>query len=413
MSANASNYEIRLSDEQRAAVDGVLAWLDAVRDLKTGTEVGKARWRARPSIGSPQRFRLGGLAGTGKTTIIRWIEKAAGLDVAVCAFTGRAAYVLRNKGLKSATTIHRTIYMPVPTCETCGMAVDDFADHPNYWCDHPSVGVRFVTHSGLPYDLIIVDEASMVNADIQADLESYKIPVLYVGDHGQLEPIGDNPRLMVRPDVTLETVHRQAVGSPILELAYMVRSGKPPETTGPQAQVVSASTMPKDAADFDIVICGFNKERAAINRWMRRQHGRSGPVQEGDRIVCLRNDHDRGLFNGMLATVLHARIGLSNKGRKIPVLDVEDDMGERYMNLPYAADQFGAEGKLDDVRRDKTLWDYGYCLTAHKAQGGEWDRVLVLEQIGGSWDARRWRYTAVTRAAKELVYCVNDRGRRR
>ncbi len=49
--------------------------------------------------------------------------------------------------------------------------------------------------------------------------------------------------------------------------------------------------------------------------------------------------------------------------------------------------------------------DYGYCLTAHKAQGAEWDAVLVLEQIAPKWDARRWRSTVATRAKERLVYC--------
>ena len=49
--------------------------------------------------------------------------------------------------------------------------------------------------------------------------------------------------------------------------------------------------------------------------------------------------------------------------------------------------------------------DYGYCLTAHKAQGAEWDDVLVLEEICSSWDPRRWRSTAATRARQRLVYC--------
>lgn len=391
MSANEPSYAIRLSDEQQSAVDRVIAWLDAAE-------------RERGS-----RFRLGGLAGTGKTTLIRWIAKNADCSVAVCAFTGRAAYVLRNKGMADATTIHRTIYDPLPTCESCGMPADEFEENPDHWCSHPVVSPRFTRKVALPYGLVIVDEASMVNAEIMEDLEWFGVPILYVGDHGQLEPIGDNPRIMVSPDITLETIHRQAAGSPILELAYMVRAGKRPETTGPQAQVVRATTMPRDAPEYDVVICGFNKDRVAINDWVRRKHGRTGPVTRGDRVVCLRNDHERGLFNGMLATVLAARVMRADNGRDVPVLDVEDDLGERWMSLPYAPDQFRAESTLKDVRKTKTLWDYGYCLTAHKAQGGEWDRVLVLEQIGGSWDAKRWRYTAVTRAAKQLVYCVNGK----
>jgi exodeoxyribonuclease-5 len=403
MTANASNYEIRLSDEQQRAVDSVLLWLHDLGLQDAGMIEG---WDP-PSLTPPRRFRLGGLAGTGKTTMIRWIKQIVGSGVAVCAFTGRAAYVLRNKGLTEAATIHRTIYDPVPACDVCGMAARDFAEDPDHWCPHPSVSVRFRRKTMLPYSLIVVDEASMVNRDIMEDLESFRAPVLYVGDHGQLEPIGDNPNLMVDPDIVLETIHRQAEGSPILELAHLVRSGKRPVTTGPEAMVVEANTMPRDAPEYDVVICGFNKERVAINYWFRRRHGRTGDVQAGDRVVCLRNDHERGIFNGMLATVLEARVGKADNGRSMPTIDVQDDMGDKWTSLPYAPEQFGAESTLKGIRKEKTLWDFGYALTCHRAQGGEWDRVLVLEQIGRSWEPARWRYTAVTRAAKQLVYCVN------
>jgi ATP-dependent exoDNAse (exonuclease V) alpha subunit len=52
------------------------------------------------------------------------------------------------------------------------------------------------------------------------------------------------------------------------------------------------------------------------------------------------------------------------------------------------------------------LMDYGYCLTAHKAQGSEWEEVLVLEEIARGWDACRWRYTTTTRAKERLTYCA-------
>jgi exodeoxyribonuclease-5 len=169
--------------------------------------------------------------------------------------------------------------------------------------------------------------------------------------------------------------------------------------------------MPRDAPEYDIIVCGFNKDRVAINSWVRRRHGRTGPVTAGDRVVCLRNEHDLGIFNGMLATVDDARTMKSRNGREIPVLDVTDDMGERFESLPYAPEQFGEEKTLRDVRKEKTLWDFGYALTCHRVQGSEFGRVLVLEQISNKWDPKRWRYTAVTRAADEIVYCVNDRRR--
>jgi exodeoxyribonuclease-5 len=385
-SANEGEYGIVLSPDQAAAVDAVLHWFND---------------------GDAIRFALGGFAGTGKTTIVKYIVRAVGSGVAVCAFTGKAAYVLRQKGV-DACTMHTLIYQRKAICERCGMPSDEIDANPDHWCPHANISVEFVRKTLLPYRLVIVDEASMISRALMDDLESFGVPVLYVGDHGQLEPIGDNPGIMMKPNVRLEQIHRQAEGSEILALAHLVRGGKAPATTGPRARVVSASTMPRDAHEYDIVLCGYNRDRVAVNNWLRRKHERFGstPVP-GDRVVCLRNDHELGIFNGMLATVEEARTRQSSTGREIPVLDVVDDVGARFEGLAYEPSQFGAEATLRDVRKEKTLWDFGYALTVHKSQGSEWKRVLVLEQISPKWTAARWRYTAVTRAADEIVYCVN------
>lgn len=74
--------------------------------------------------------------------------------------------------------------------------------------------------------------------------------------------------------------------------------------------------------------------------------------------------------------------------------------------LPCLREQFGQQ-PIKEFRSQKVaLMDYGYCLTAHKAQGSEWNEVLVLEEIGRTWDPRRWRYTVATRAKERLVYCM-------
>lgn len=411
MTANDPSYAIRLSEQQRSAVDRVVAWYDDVVGFQRALDEGLS-WDRKSQIQSLVRCTLGGFAGTGKTTIVKWIALELGVNVGICALTGKAAYVLRQKGLAQATTMHRLMYDPVASCEGCGMAASDFPENPQHWCPHRVVSVNFERKAVLPYDLVIVDEASMVNRTLMDDLERFGVPVLYVGDHGQLEPIGENPRLMVNPDIRLETIHRQAEGSEILQLAHMVRQGRTPETTGPKAQVVRASTMPRDAPSYDVVICGFNADRVAINNWVRRRHGRTGPPMAGDRVVCLRNDHDHGIFNGMLGTLRDVRVRKSSNGYDVPVLDVEDDLGQCWESLDYAPEQFGAEATLREIRKEKTLWDFGYALTCHKCQGSEFDRVLVLEQIAPKWESARWRYTAITRAADEIVYCVNERRRR-
>jgi exodeoxyribonuclease-5 len=96
--------------------------------------------------------------------------------------------------------------------------------------------------------------------------------------------------------------------------------------------------------------------------------------------------------------------GIGRVRRATVSIEIETD-GGRWMTVPCVADQFGQE-LIKDHRDKKTcLFDFGYCLTAHKAQGSEWSSVVVLEEVAKIWDARRWRYTVATRAKERLVYC--------
>lgn len=345
---------IELSEDQRAAVTSVAQWL---------------------ALGVRQTYVLGGYAGTGKTTIIKEILDLVG-SAAVCAPTGKAANVLRSKGV-NATTLHKLIYQVE---------------------GHPP---RFRKVKSLACSIVIVDEASMLSTGIVMDLESFGKKVLYVGDHGQLEPVGDDPGIMRSLDTRLERIHRQASGSPIIRFAHDLRVGVSPlESThaSPQTSVEVLRKIPDAVCDYDVVLCGFNHTRVAANAKIRRQLGFSGQRPEvGERVICLQNSYALGVWNGMTGSVTD--VG----DEEISFLS---DDGTPYAEVPVNWDQFGAEAKLTGYSRDVGLFDFGYCLTTHKAQGSEWGRVLVLDQVAPTWSASRWRYTAATRAASELTWVV-------
>lgn len=382
---------VQLSDEQSAALDAVLSWFGS----------GAASFDA-PFL------TLGGYAGTGKTTLIgELLPRISAPRVEVCAFTGKAAYVLRTKGISRARTIHSLIYAPRLVCKGCEQPLEEQEDVCTRLptCKRAGTHTVFARVPVLELDLIIVDEASMVSSQVHDDLMSFGIPVLYVGDHGQLEPIGPNPRLMVEPKLRLETIHRQAEDSEILKFAHHVRMHRRPQTMGPLARVITSPTVPKDAAEYDVVIVGKNSTRVAVNAMVRRQLKFKGELPEvGEKIVCLRNSREHGVFNGMCATVRAIRC---DDTVDVPQLDIVDDEGRVYTELPFEPSQFGAETLLDKVRRNKLLFDFGYALTCHKAQGSEWNRVLVVERIHPDTSAARWRYTAATRAKEELVWCMH------
>lgn len=330
--------------------------------------------------GERKQFNVGGHAGTGKSVIIDAIVREYGDDVTVCTPTGKAAHVLRSKGVEHACTVHSLLYRPVLNKGT----------------------LDFVGRSIARIPLMIVDEASMLSARLVRDIKKKTSAVMFIGDHGQLGPIGDDPGLMSDLDIRLEHIHRQAAGSPIIQFASHVRAGHLPETCGDLARVQYGGTSDLDS--FDVVICGFNRSRVELNAWIRRRRGFTGRLPQVDeQVICLRNDSDRQVWNGMTGVVIEVDAEHMR-------LSVDTDDGPR-TDMSFDPLQFGATstlpyptGKRSKVQR--TLWDWGYAITCHKSQGSEWGRVAVKEEIAPTWSAERWRYTAATRASQELRWVM-------
>ncbi len=327
-------------------------------------------------------FKIGGYAGTGKTTIAKHVmEQIPGC--LPCAFTGKAAYRLRQKGLPAAQTIHRTIY------------------------DYNPSSREFVLKSEVEGDWFLIDEGSMIAEKEWYNILSFNKPILLLGDPGQLEPVGKDPELMHEADVVLEQIHRQAEGNGIIEFATAIRLGRPTnefygDTVDEYDVQVFHNDVPRirDLKWADIVICAFNRTRIRINKTYRQINGRNGLLCPGEKIIVLQNNSQLGVFNGQILTV-EKIVGLSDHITKAVCLD--DDQIKT--TLPLYNKQFGEKPMSNFFNKDLVLADYGYAITTHKSQGSEWDRVVVIdEQAPRLWDARRWRYTAITRARKELRF---------
>ena len=334
------------------------------------------------SVGVKQGKRqqiLGGYAGTGKTTIAKnFVEEWP--KFAVCAYTGKAANVLRKKGLP-ASTIHSLIYEPVVVNNV----------------------VTFELRSELPNNGILIDEGSMVSEDIYSDLCSFGLPMVYFGDHGQLEPIGSDFNLMKKPDYRLEEIYRFAGDiakfSEHLRKGFAARGFKP--TTGEVKLLSRASLTDDRLVAADQVICAYNKTRVEMNARIRAILGYTGLVNVGERVMCLRNNKQLGLFNGMQGIVRR----LYMKRRK-HYMDFEFD-GMVIPEIWYDTHQFGTEKADFDFGKDEpNPFDYAYCVTAHKSQGDEWDNVLAIEQKCSKWDHRRWAYTVASRARIGLEWVL-------
>ncbi|MCG3177019.1 MAG: ATP-dependent RecD-like DNA helicase [Candidatus Omnitrophica bacterium] len=349
-------------------------------------------------------IKLAGYAGTGKTTllstIIREIHESTVKDsddpikVAYCAFTGKAANILRSKLELNdddfCGTIHSLIYRPIL----------DSKERLKGWAKCEA----------LEYDLIVIDEASMVNEDIFKDLWRYGIPIIAVGDHGQLPPVTGEFNLMAKPDVRLEHIHRQAADNPIIQVAHMARrDGKiHPRVYGPGVYKIETSHLYQAIADtFDpkaLYLCAFNATRSYVNKVYRERIGLTSekPVK-GEKVICLRNNKKAGIFNGMTGILK----SIQPHEKDYYVVDVEMDDDNKFGGL-ISRFQFGQKDVPKDwnVYTMGNLFDWGYCLTVHKAQGSEADKVILIEQRGASMDDdifAKWLYTAVTRAKKELL----------
>lgn len=368
-------------------------------ELVWSEEQQRAIARVKEWFASPHRtqiFRLFGYAGTGKTTLAKHLATLVDGEVLYACFTGKAAQVLRNKGCEGAGTIHGLIYKPVfdPITGT----VEFKKNH-----ESPLYNAK----------LLIVDEVSMVGEDLAIDLLAFGCPVLVLGDPAQLPPIkGTGYFTDVAPDFMLTEVHRQAAENPIIRASMDVREGRPLRAGTSAAGAIELLSrdvilrVGEFCVDFDQVLCGRNLTRTRLNKMIRMQLGRKSEMPEvGDKLVCLRNDRTKGLFNGSLWEVVKIKGG-PREGRiymDVKSLDTSEDV---FVDVEVLKEFFtGHDQGLDWKRlRGTQQFTYGYALTVHKAQGSQWDSVLIFDESQVFMDdAYRHLYTALTRAAVSVT----------
>jgi exodeoxyribonuclease V len=381
--------EIELSDQQKEA----LAIVD--------------KWFKSPEQGY---MTLGGYAGTGKTTLMAYLSKVLrqqkpNLKIAFCSYTGKATRVLESRLRQhnaiqrgdSISTIHRLMYRPE-------------AD-----ADGNVVSWRRRDQADFNYGLIVVDEASMVTSQVWYDLQAYNVPILAVGDHGQLPPIDSDFNLMSNPQIKLEKIFRQQEGNPIIRLATMAREeGHIPygmygskvwkkQRSDSDTQETLGEIL-QSASNDTLVLVGYNHTRQKLNKAIRGlREFESALPSRGDKVICLKNNVKYQLYNGMLGQIVDIDYAKADQGYYEAVIDMDDD---RRFEGAIASEQFGAMTTMKQGRgSDVQLFDFAYAITVHKAQGSQAERVILFEERFAKMtddDWRRWLYTAVTRASEEL-----------
>ena len=376
-----------------------------------------------------QTFVLAGYAGTGKTTLLKHVvTKVLNLvpeeSAAFVTPTGKAATVLIRSGIH-ATTLHKLIYQSIveeTEVEVNGKKITV-----------EKLSFKRRESIGKSIKLIVLDEASMVSDEVLYDLTEFGVKLLLCGDNAQLPPVEGLNGFLTAPDYTLKTIVRQNEGNPVIQLSQMAREGKfiPYGRYGNSVLVISkrmfyGEKRKKSLLKADQIICGTNKTRAQINDELRALKGFTGLPQSGEKLICTQNNWETfidsemrfNMVNGIIGTVIEPfydeakGIGFfqfkpdfldENCPEALPIdTGVFIDGYYRYKRGDYF-EKFDENGEATGVFTLNRV-EYGYCISCHKAQGSEFDNVVVFdESYCFKEDKNRWLYTAITRAKKNLI----------
>jgi exodeoxyribonuclease-5 len=341
---------------------------------------------------SDPEFRLGGLAGTGKTSLVREIVRLLdGIEHEVITPTAKAAEVLSRKGIKAKTSHSLLCNFEYEVTGEKGRITPVFSD------------------KGITRKVIVCDEASMVTSEMREKILACADRVVWVGDYGQLPPVEKGRRGLKggvlnesNLDAKLTVQHRHGDALEIVKFAGFLRDGGNPQKYAPARLGISGPSQVtvnrtgvrgvKGVCEWAVgegvfpLICYTNAMIARLNDKIRKVQGcdRSRVLYPGLKLKCFYNSYRHGVWNGELFEVAEcgqmtgdiAHI-VDTRGRKFPVT-------------------FSRENKSGAVRVED-----GYAITCHNSQGSEWPKIAVIEEMLA--DAC-WRYTGATRAQNQVDY---------
>lgn len=388
-------------------VEKALAWCEQ----RTGKRLA-TRQREALGLAATQRLLvITGGPGVGKTTLLQsilMVLTAKGVEVQLCAPTGRAAKRLSEATGLPAKTIHRLLEVQPGS--------GSFLRREN----HPLEG-----------DLVVVDECSMVDTVLMSQLLRALPPdgsLVLVGDVDQLPSVGPGTVLQdiiasgVAPVVRLTEIFRQAATSQIISAAHRINEGQMPEAPAP-GEASDFYLVERDAPDrtaetlvqlvkervpgrFGLdpirdvqVLCPMHRGTLGIRELNQRLQNELNPLRPetgvvekfgwqfrvGDKVIQTENDYDKDVFNGDIGQIR----AIDGEEQEVKVR-----FDEREVIYSY--------GELDELA-------LAYAITIHKSQGSEFPSVIVpLAMQHYMLLQRNLLYTAVTRG-KRLVVLVGQR----
>jgi exodeoxyribonuclease V alpha subunit len=400
-----------------------------------------------------------GQAGTGKTTLIKYMTEQLAFKyrqrVAVCAPTGKAARRIMEATGVHAFTVHKLLEYGRPRDRDPDTGEGD-----------PTLPRRD-KFNPLDYDVVICDEYSMINHELNRNLID-ALPkgarLIMVGDVSQLSPIERYP--LMTPDspfiqhlavdgraFTLEHVYRQEVGSDVLVAATAIRQGRIPRkgdnfriamTEQPVKKLRALiEELPHDFSKLENQIITPVKNKwigtRALNVMLRNIYNPQGRhavalmryswddktkviVSIGDKVVCTENSYDLRNYSDRYEkwddegrAILTSFIPVPDtkwmlNGETGVIIDIhpdttiEVDFGDRVVEIPYEYEEWSERHNKYFNQYPQRAIDLAYALTTHKAQGSEFDNVIyVISKTVSFMLSRENIYTAVTRARKSAL----------
>lgn len=356
-------------------------------------------------------------SGSGKSTLVRFIIEALDIppdEVRYVSLTGKASEVLRKKGNSNAITAHKLLYQAKQRKDG------------TYFFD-PRKALE-----GLP-KIIVVDEVSMLPKDMWDLLCYHPVYILALGDPFQLPPVlaSQENHVLDHPHIFLDEIMRQAAENDIIQVSMKIRNQeKLKPYQGKDVQIFKNEDLCSGMLEWaDQILTATNLQRHSIN--LNMKNGSNIPTEE-DKVICLQNkwdllsEQENPIVNGTIGYLENLRLkeySYRTKSFWIPHIqvlkaDMRTDDGDVYYNIPIdykalltgkkaltAKQEYAVRNTKYDNPPLPVEFNYGHAITVHRAQGSEWNKVLVLEENFpfDKVEHARWLYTAITRASEKAT----------
>lgn len=372
---------------------------------------------------SEQIFQISGGPGTGKTFLINEILRRLNIpieDTLPMAYIGAAAINMRMKGMYNAKTIHSSLFKPIEVIKTDHMGrpvMDNYLNRPITVSGFEEIDVS-------DKKLMIIDEGGSVPYKLKKSIESRGIKILVAGDLDQLPPVKDKPAYLYEGKVHfINQIMRQNEKSSIVYLSRRALADLPIHCGYYGDSIVIEEDELNDImlANAQMIISGTNDTREYINNRIRRN---ILGIQLDlpcymEKVVCRKNnwriDVDGiNLANGLIGNVInqpgvHAFDGETYQIDFKPIFmssyfkGLECDY--KYLMAPPNLRQ---SIKKDRFSRGEKM-EFAYCITAHIAQGSQFNSGIYIEDFLNKNIQRNLNYVGLSRFANSVIYVKRKR----